>query len=548
VAYDLWYKNAVIYCLDVGRFRDGNGDGTGDFIGLTEKLDYLVGLGVTTLWLMPFFPSPNRDDGYDVTDFYAVDPRHGTLGDFVEFMHCARGRGLHVILDLVANHTSNEHPWFQAARRGIEPYRDYYYWSEHEPEHAREGMVFPGKQETTWTYDEEARAFYYHRFHDFQPDLRTENPAVLHEIRKIMGSWLELGVSGFRVDAVPFLIESADRPASRQLRFDFLRQLREFLQWRTGHAVLLAEANVLPEESIDYFGKDGERMHMLFNFPVNQRLFYAFACGDTRPLRQALHATSERPEHAQYATFLRNHDELDLGRLSEDERARVFAALGPDPDVQLYDRGLRRRLAPLLSGDRRRLELALAVLFGFPGTPVIYYGDELGMGDDLAQPERLSVRTAMQWSADAHAGFTSADRSSVPVIQGGPFGYETVNAADQRRERESLLNVTERMIRTRKQCPELAWGSFDVLETGCDEVLAIVSSWQQCSVLSVFNFSAEERRIDVALREHHVELQSLLDARDETLSPEGSLTLHLEPFGYRWYRARRRESCAAGRS
>ena len=366
---DLWYKNAIIYCLSVGTYMDANGDGIGDFQGLMRRLDYMHGLGVTAIWLMPFQTSPNRDDGYDVADYYNVDSRYGTLGDFVEFTHGAKQRGIRVIIDLVVNHTSNEHPWFKEARKDPHSkYRDWYVWSKKKPPSANKGMVFPGVQKTTWTYDSVAREYYFHRFYDFQPDLNTAHPLVQAEILKIMGFWIQLGVSGFRMDAVPFVIASkgANVKAPRE-QYDMLRTFREFLQWREGDAIILAEANVMPDTDMHYFGDDGERMQMMFNFQVNQNLFYALAASDTRPLIKALKATKPRPATAQWGLFLRNHDELDLGRLSEKERQVVFDAFGPEPGMQLYERGIRRRLAPMLAGDRGRIELAYSLMFTLPG-------------------------------------------------------------------------------------------------------------------------------------------------------------------------------------
>src|SRR5436190_16867207 len=338
---DLWYKNAIIYCLSVGTYMDANGDGIGDFIGLTRRLDYLQGLGITAIWLMPFQVSPGRDDGYDVADYYGVDPRYGTLGDFVEFTHAAEQRGIRVLMDLVVNHTSNEHAWFKEARRDPKSkYRDWYVWSKKRPAHADKGMVFPGVQKTTWTHDSVAKEWYFHRFYDFQPDLNTSNPAVQAEILKIMGFWIQLGVSGFRMDAVPFIISTKGADVARpREQYDMLRSFREFLQWRVGDSIILAEANVLPSTDMQYFGDAGDRMHMMFNFQVNQNLFYALAASDTRPLIKALKATKPRPATAQWGQFLRNHDELDLGRLQERERQTVFKAFGLDENMQLYDLG-----------------------------------------------------------------------------------------------------------------------------------------------------------------------------------------------------------------
>ena len=364
---DLWYKNTIIYSLDLETFMDANGDGTGDFRGLVRRLDYLHSLGIGTIWLAPFQPTPNRDNGYDISDYYGVDPRHGSSGYFVEFMHQANKRGIKVIIDLVVNHTSNQHPWFQNSRSDKNsPYRDWYLWSKKKPSDWNKGMVFPGVQEETWTYDRKAQAYYYHRFYDFQPDLNIENPQVREEIERIMGFWLELGVAGFRVDAVPFIIEtSAPGKKEPDMMFKYISEMRRFLQWRRGDAVFLGEANVLPEVTKKYFG-DGDGIHMMFNFYVNQHLFYALATGDIEPLAEALEATRDIHPTAQWGQFLRNHDELDLGRLTDEQRAKVFEKFGPKKTMQLYDRGIRRRLAPML-GNRPQIELAYSVMFSLPG-------------------------------------------------------------------------------------------------------------------------------------------------------------------------------------
>jgi maltose alpha-D-glucosyltransferase/alpha-amylase len=537
---DLWYKNAVVYCLSVGTYMDANGDGVGDFAGLMLRLDYLQGLGVTAIWLMPFQTSPCRDDGYDISNYYEVDPRYGTLGDFVEFAHAAKQRGIRIIIDLVVNHTSSEHAWFQEARRDPDSkYRDWYVWSRTKPANSNQGMVFPGVQKSTWTRDPVARAWYFHRFYDFQPDLNTANPEVMAEILKIMGFWIQLGVSGFRMDAVPFVIATKGPKVRKPVeQYDMLRRLREFLQWRKGDAIVLAEANVLPDTDMEYFGRAGDRMHMMFNFEVNQNLFYALAAGDTRPLRKALTATKPRPATAQWGMFLRNHDELDLGRLTPEQRKAVFAAFGPEPDMQLYNRGIRRRLAPMLGGDRRRIELAYSLMFTLPGTPVIRYGDELGMGDNLALPERNGARTPMQWSTEPHGGFTKSDRPVAPVIDFGPFGYEHVNAADQRRDPESMLNWTERIIRMRKEVPEIGWGDFALLRTGNHAVLAIRYDWRNNSVVFVHNLAATPCEISFAVgvpAETGDVLINLL-SNDHSHAREAKHHLMLEAYGYRWFR------------
>jgi maltose alpha-D-glucosyltransferase / alpha-amylase len=538
---DLWYKNGVIYCLSVGTYMDANGDGVGDFKGLLRRLDYLHGLGITTIWLMPFQPSPMRDDGYDISDYYGVDPRYGTLGDFVEFTHGCKQRGIRVIIDLVVNHTSDQHRWFKDARSSKEsPYRDWYVWSDKKPANANTGMVFPGVQKSTWTRDKEAGAWYFHRFYDFQPDLNTSNPYVQAEILKIMGFWIQLGVSGFRMDAVPFVIATKGPKLRKPVeQYDMLRAFREFLQWRQGNAIILAEANVLPETDMEYFGRDGDRMHMMFNFQVNQHLFYALASADSRPLAKALAQTRPRPATAQWGLFLRNHDELDLGRLTKEQRATVFKAFGPDKCMQLYDRGIRRRLAPMLGGDRRRLELAYSLLCTLPGTPVIRYGDELAMGDNLDLPERGCARTAMQWSTEPHAGFTESDKPSVAVIDKGPYGYEHVNAAKQRRDPNSMLNWTERIVRMRKEVPEVGWGDFKVVATRDPAVLVIRFDWRNNSVLFVHNLDERPREVSfrVGLSGKAGQLLVNLLTEDHSRANEKDRhTLVLEPYGYRWYR------------
>ncbi|HEX3482908.1 MAG TPA: alpha-amylase family protein [Kofleriaceae bacterium] len=535
---DLWYKNAVIYCLDVGTFMDANGDGVGDFKGLMRRLDYLAGLGVTCVWLMPFQKSPRRDDGYDISDYYQVDERFGTLGDFVDFTHEARQRGIRVMIDLVVNHTSDQHPWFQAARRDKRSkYRDYYLWADKRPRDAGDGVVFPGVQKTTWTRDPVAGKYYFHRFYDFQPDLNTHNPEVQDEIRKIMGFYLQLGVCGFRMDAMPFVIQSKGAGKRIVEHYTMLRSFREFLQWRSGDAIILAEANVVPDVSINYFGDDGDRLHMMFNFWVNQRVFYALATADSRPLRKALDQTRRRPPTGQWANFLRNHDELDLGRLDDAQRQRVFDAMAPAATMQLYNRGIRRRLAPMLDGDRRRIEVAYSLLFTLPGTPVIRYGDELGMGDNLRLKERNCARTPMQWSTEPHAGFTRSDQPILPVIEDGPYGFHKVNAAEQRRDPQSMLNWTERIIRMRKEVPEIGWGKFTLIDAGHDAVIAIRYDWRNNSVVTLHNLGSEAIEIRLRLGDARAHtLVNLLSEDHSEANRRGQHTIVLEPYGYRWYR------------
>lgn len=539
---DLWYKNAIVYCLNVSSYMDSDGDGIGDFKGLMRRLDYLQGLGVTAIWLMPFQPSPGRDGGYDISEYYGVDPRYGTLGDFVEFTRGCKQRGLRVLIDLVVNHTSDTHTWFQEARRDPDSkYRDWYVWSKKKPANSKDGVVFPGVQKSTWSYDDAAKCWYFHRFYEFQPDLNTAHPDVQAEILKIMGFWIQLGVSGFRMDAVPFVIaaKGADIKQPKE-QYDMLRLFREFLTWREGDSIILAEANVLPETDMEYFGAHGERLQMMFNFQVNQNLFYALATADSGPLIKALHATRPRPATAQWGTFLRNHDELDLGRLTDEQREAVFAAFAPEPGMQLYDRGIRRRLAPMLQGDRRRMELAYSLMMTLPGTPVIRYGDEIGMGDNLCLPERECARTPMQWSTEPNGGFTACDKPYMPVISGGPYGFEHLNVAEQRRDPNSFLNWMERIIRMRKEVPEIGWGDFSVLRTNTPEVFAMRYDWRNNSVVMMHNLSGipREVQVDVGLP-HEIgnRLVNLLSADHSVADERGKHRIVVEGYGYRWYRA-----------
>ena len=539
---DLWYKNAIIYCLDVEKYIDSNGDGIGDFGGLVRRLDYLAGLGITCVWLQPFYPSPNRDNGYDVSEYYGVHPKHGTLGEFVDFMNHAEQIGMRVIVDLVINHTSDRHPWFQAARKDPHsPYRDWYVWSKNRPETWNQGMVFPGVQKATWTRDPVAGEYYFHRFYQFQPDLNTFNPAVQRELMRIMGFWLQLGVAGFRVDAVPFLIERKGAEVKPYKDFEILHLLRNFLQWRRRDAVMLAEANVPPEENMQYFGEDGERLQMMLNFAVNQRLFYALATADIRPLVRALEATYKRPPTAQWVNFLRSHDELDLGRLTEAQRERVFRAFAPEKEMQLYHRGIRRRLAPMLDNDRRRLELAFSLLLTLPGTPMLQFGDEIGLGDDLSLPERECARTPMQWSSDPHGGFTTGGKPILPVISDPIYGYERVNVETQRRDPHSLLNWMERKIRMRKECPEISWGDWSILKTEQPGVLVMRYEWDDHVLIVLHNFTAQPRAVvleerDTLNKGGSGALVDLLAQNDSRPQENGRHVVQLQAYDYRWFR------------
>ncbi|HTB98698.1 MAG TPA: alpha-amylase family protein [Terracidiphilus sp.] len=538
---DLWYKNAIFYCLSVSTYMDANGDGIGDFQGLLQRLDYLQGIGVTAIWLMPFQTSPGRDNGYDVSDYYAVDPAYGTLGDFVEFTRACRQRGMRVIIDLVVNHSSNEHPWFkEACSDPNSKYRDWYVWSTRKPKNANTGMVFPGVQKSTWSFEKTARLWYFHRFYEFQPDLNTSNPDVQAEILKIMGFWLQLGVDGFRMDAVPFVIAQKGPNLKRPIEhYDMLRSFSEFLSWRKSGAIILGEANVTPKYDLEYFGKAGERLQMVFNFDVNQHLFYALASADCRSLMKAMTDTKPRPASAQWGQFLRNHDELDLGRLTHSQRQTVFNAFGPKKNMQLYQRGIRRRLAPMLQGDRRRLELAYSLMLTLPGTPVIRYGDEIAMGDDLNLPERECARTPMQWSTEPQGGFTKNPNPTMPVISDGPYGFEHVNVAAQRRDPNSMLNWMERMVRMRKEVPEIGWGDFSFLKIKTPKVLAMRYEWRNNSVVILHNLDAAPCELKFKLDQKDAEGLELINLLSEDHSlpgKTGTYCILLEPYGYRWFR------------
>ncbi len=394
---DLWWKNAIIYCVDTQAFLDTNGDGIGDIDGLTQRIDYLAGLGITCLWLMPIYPSPERDYGYDVADFYGVADKYGSLGDVVELVRTARERGIRVIADLVINHTSVDHPWFQLARAGHPIYRDFYVWSDEKPPDADKGVIFPGKQESTWSYDRAAKRWYMHRFMPFQPDLNINNPLVRNEIHKVIGFWLELGLSGFRIDAVPFLIEQVggDNPAVSDPH-DYLRDIADFANRRRGDVMLLAEANEPLDKLASFFGDRGDEMHMLFSFVTNQALYLSFVRHDATPVADALRSLPPIPPESQWANFIKNHDEASLDKLSDAERKEVFAAFAPKKEMRLFERGIRRRFPSMVNGDRRRLELAYSLMLSLPGTPVLFYGEELGMAENL-----VMSRTRGRAPADA---------------------------------------------------------------------------------------------------------------------------------------------------
>jgi len=527
---DLWYKNAVIYCVDVDAFLDADGDGIGDFRGLADRLDHIESLGATCIWLMPFFPSPNRDNGYDITDYYGIDPRLGSPGDFVAFTRAAHDHGLRVLIDLVVNHTSTDHPWFQSARSSPDsPYRDWYVWSKEKPENHDEGVVFPGVQEAIWTWDDMAGAWYLHRFYDHQADLNLSNPAVREEIERIMGYWLQLGVSGFRLDAVPFLIEEMGEDGQRQDQsFDYLDDMHRFLSWRRAESVLLAEANVPTDEASHYFG-GGERMQMIFDFPLNQHVFLSLARGEAEPIARILRAAPDLPQEAQWGTFLRNHDELDLGRLPESEREEIFDAMAPDPSMIIYDRGIRRRLAPMLGGDLARLKLAYALLFALPGTPVIFYGEEIGMGENLALSERSAVRTPLQWSPARNGGFSAAaPEDLVRALPEDPrYAPATVSIRAQNRDETSLLNFIRQVVRTRRAHPEIGWGRCEILDTD-PRVLGLAHRWRGNPLLTFHNLSQTEVTVEIG------EAGDWCPVLGADSAGTADAALRLPPWGYCW--------------
>ncbi|HSM66920.1 MAG TPA: alpha-amylase family protein [Ilumatobacteraceae bacterium] len=537
---DLWWKNAIIYCLDVQTFADSDGDGIGDFGGLTRHVDDLAGLGVTCIWLMPFYPTADLDDGYDVVDHYAIDPRLGTFGDFTEFMAVARDRGLRVIADLVVNHTSDQHEWFQASRTSRESrYRDWYVWQDEIPHDGPEGVVFPDDESGVWTFDTDAGQYYLHRFYHHQPDLNIANHEVRDEIAKVIGFWLAQGLSGFRVDAVPFLLELEGIDDDMGIHpHDYLRDLRAFTQRRNGDAVLLGEVNLPFEQQRHFFGDDdGDELNMLFDFIGMQATFLAMARSDAGPIIRALRDRPEIPVDAAYASFLRNHDELTLDKLTDSEREEVFAAFGPDPDMQLFGRGLRRRLPPMLGGDQQWLRMAYSLMFAMPGAPTLFYGEEIGMGENLAVDGRLAVRTPMQWTAGPAAGFTTAPASvATRPFPVGEFGPESVNVAAQRTDPDSLLNWFERLIRLRKAAPEIGWGEWQVLDVDDDAVLVMQYRWDERTTITVHNLAAKAARVVIPLDIESATLSDRLGSSAPIAVKDGTATVKVAAHGYLWLR------------
>ncbi len=536
----LWYKDAVIYQLHVKSFMDANNDGVGDFAGLISRLDYIASLGVTAIWLLPFYPSPRRDDGYDIADYRGVHPDYGTLADAKRFVAAAHERGMRVITELVINHTSDQHPWFQRARHAkpSSVHRDFYVWSDTDQKYAGTRIIFVDTQRSNWTWDAEAGAYYWHRFYSHQPDLNFDNPRVLKEVLAVMRYWVAIGVDGLRLDAVPYLVEregtnNENLPETHAV----LKQLRAELDTSSPDRMLLAEANQWPEDTKDYFGA-GDECHMAFHFPLMPRMYMAIAREDRFPITDILRQTPDIPTNCQWAIFLRNHDELTLEMVTNSERDYLWETYAADRRARL-NLGIRRRLAPLLERDRRRIELMNYLLFSMPGTPVIYYGDELGMGDNIHLGDRDGVRTPMQWSPDRNGGFSRADPASLvlPPIMDPLYGYEAVNVEAQSRDPHSLLNWTRRVLAVRRQHHSFGRGSFRLLYPKNRKILAFLREYQQETLLCVANLSRTPQAVELELAEFAGRVPVELDG-GSVFPPIGQLTylLTFPPYGFYWFR------------
>lgn len=532
----LWYKNALIYSLDIATFKDSNHDGIGDIRGLKHRLNYLSGLGVDCIWLLPFYDSPNKDNGYDIKDYYKIDERLGDFGDFAELVDIAEEKGIRILVDMVANHSSDQHHWFQQARKDRNSrYRNFYIWADEKPENHADFVMFGELQENTnWHFDEEAGAYYYHTFYPHQPDLNMANPEVQEEIKKVMHFWLKLGISGFRLDAVPHMVRKKGDQKFAGDPHEILRDFRDFVEGQKKDAVLLAEVDVEPERYKDFFGEE-DQMNMLLNFYVDNYIFLALAREEANPLKKALQQLPQISRKEQYATFLRNHDELDLERLTAPEREEVYGVLAPDEHMRIFGRGIRRRLAPMLNNDRKRLELAFSLLFTLPGSPVLWYGQEIGMGEDLSLEGRESVRTLMQWSGRQNGGYSDAplEKFVGKMISEGEFSYEKVNVDDQQMDPDSLLNWMRRAISFRKESPEFGWGEFEVIETNNPKVLAHCCRTKNGSAIAIHNFSQKEERAALELKDLEGFMNMFGDKIYDPFNPQEESVL-LMPYGYRW--------------
>jgi maltose alpha-D-glucosyltransferase / alpha-amylase len=536
---DLWYKDAIFYELHVKAFHDGNGDGIGDFRGLIERLDYVQDLGVTCLWLLPFYPSPLRDDGYDIADYYDVAPPYGTMADFEAFLDEAHRRGLRVIADLVVNHTSDQHPWFQEARRDpASPKRGYYVWNADDKKYRDARIIFVDTERSNWTWDPTADAYYWHRFFSHQPDLNYDNPAVQQAMMDVMAFWLDKGLDGFRCDAVPYLLEREGTSCENLPETHaFLKRLRAAVQERYPDRVLLAEANQWPEDVRPYFG-DGDEFHMAFHFPLMPRMFMAVHSADRRPITDIFLHTPAIPETCQWCLFLRNHDELTLEMCTTPERDYMYYAYAQDPLMKL-NVGIRRRLAPLVDNHRGKLELLHGLLLSLPGTPIIYYGDEIGMGDNIHLGDRNGVRTPMQWSADRNAGFSRADPSQLycPLISDAVYGYPAVNVEAQLRSSGSLLTALRKMITTRKTTGVLGRGTLRFLSPANTRVLAYVRESPGERVLVVANLAASAEPVELDLRAWRgAAVVEMLGGAQFPPVGDRPYFLSLAPYGFLWLR------------
>ena len=535
----LWYKDAVIYQLHIKSFYDSNGDGIGDFAGLVDKLDYIAELGVTAVWLLPFYPSPRRDDGYDIAEYRGVHPDYGSMEDAKRFVDEAHARGLRVITELVINHTSDQHPWFQRARRAPpgSPERDFYVWSDTDQKYPETRIIFLDTEKSNWTWDTEAGAYFWHRFYSHQPDLNFDNPAVLDEVLSVMRFWLDVGIDGLRLDAVPYLIErEGTNNENLPETHDILKKIRAELEAYAPGRMLLAEANQWPEDAQLYFG-EGDECHMSFHFPLMPRMYMAIAREDRFPITDIMRQTPAIPENCQWAVFLRNHDELTLEMVTSDERDYLWRTYAADRRARL-NLGIRRRLAPLLERDRRRIELMNGLLLSMPGTPVIYYGDEIGMGDNIFLGDRDGVRTPMQWSMDRNGGFSRADpaRMVLPPIMDANYGFQAVNVEAQAADQHSMLNWTRRMLAVRKRHQAFGRGTQRFLYPGNRKVLAYLREYGGDTILCVSNLSRSAQAVELDLSGFAG--RTLVDlVGGSAFPPAGALPylLTLPPYGFFWF-------------
>jgi maltose alpha-D-glucosyltransferase/alpha-amylase len=537
-----WYKDAIFYEIYVRGFFDSDGDGVGDFRGLAAKLDYLEWLGVDCVWLLPFYESPLRDGGYDISDYYSVLREYGTLDDFRNFLTAAHHKGIRVIADLVINHTSDQHPWFKESRSSVHSlYRDWYVWSETDQKYGDARIIFSDTERSNWTWDDTSGAFYWHRFFSHQPDLNYDNPEVQQAMLEVVRFWLDLGLDGFRVDAVPYLFER-ERTNCENLpeTHQFLKRLRAFVDDQYPHALLLAEANQWPEDVVQYFGH-GDEFHMAYNFPIMPRLFMALRQEDRRPIVEILERTPEIPASCQWGMFLRNHDELTLEMVTDEERDYLYNEYAKDSRMRL-NLGIRRRLAPLLENGRRRIELLHALLFSLFGSPFLYYGDEIGMGDNIYLGDRDGVRTPMQWSADRNAGFSRADfaRLYFPLNMDAVYGYQAVNVEAQQRYNTSLLNWLREMIQLRKQHPVFGRGNLRLIKPRNRKIFCFTRTSDDETILCVFNLSQYAQPAELALQEFEgcLPIEMMGDTQFPPIG-SGEYQLALAPRGFYWFRLQR---------